>query len=151
MPLALVLGHEPRRSQKYSHVQIVPARMHHADILMLGVLRPHLARIRQPCSLGDGQRIHVRAYQHRRPSTVLQHPHDAERPYPIFIHANVVRNLIAKPTQLPGQKRRGLLLMPRQLRRLVKRKIRRLQLRKLLADLRMQLRGLDLGQQRRRA
>ncbi len=75
MPLALERGHVARYANHGGDVHIVSARVHHADILPCGVLRPYFARIRQVRVFDHRQRVEVCPDEQRRTGAVLQNPH----------------------------------------------------------------------------
>ena len=118
LPLIFQLREHLRRAQHIGDVNVVPASVHHADILARVVLRLHGAGVRQAGFLFHRQRVQVSAHQHGGSIAVLHHRHDAiagEAWAVIFADAFSYRE--AERAQLRRKKRRGLFFPMRKLRR----------------------------------
>jgi hypothetical protein len=101
-------GEHRRDAKLNSRVQVVSARVHHADLLT-EIHAANLRRERQPSLLGDRERIHVGANRDDRSRTSsLQQRHDA-------VMRDARLDLEPELPQVVGDERRGLLFTIRQL------------------------------------
>ena len=136
MPVVFHRGQHARRAEKRSHVQVVPAGVHHAHLVAGVVLHANLAGVRQACVFRHRQRVHVGAHQDHWPGAVLHERHDAVAARAVRIFTDVFGYVVAGFPQLGGEKRRSTLFVMRKLGVLVKIDVGGDEARKLLFDAR---------------
>ena len=75
---------------------VVPAGVHHMDILTFVIFGDDLAGVRQTSFFFHWQRIHIRAHDHGRSVAILHHSHDAVTfEFGVLIFAEMLGDLAA--------------------------------------------------------
>ena len=85
VPSVFTFRHDGGRAVERSHVHVVPASVHHADIAAAIIFGFDFARVGQAGLFGDRQRVKFGAQHHRRTCPVLHDGHHAGSPH-VFRH-----------------------------------------------------------------
>ena len=79
-PLILVQRQIPRNADLSRNVNVVPAGMHHPDIVPFGIFGLHRGSERQPGGFHNRQRVQIRSQHDDGTVSILEQPHDSAPP-----------------------------------------------------------------------
>ena len=102
-PAVSMARHIARRAHQAGDVDVVPAGVHHIDLVAVPVELLRTGGVGQAGLFLHRQTVHIGAHHYQRARAVLQHGHHAGA-------ADTLGHIVARCTQLLRQARRGFLL-----------------------------------------